>query len=43
MTRPDLREAVAEEQATLSGLLGEYHDALRAAYSAEIGVPVGQR
>ena len=43
MTRPELRDAVAEEQATLSGLLGEYHDALRAAYSAEIGVPIGQR
>ncbi|MDG2281834.1 MAG: peptidase dimerization domain-containing protein [Longimicrobiales bacterium] len=43
MTRPELRDAVAEEQATLSSLLGEYHEALRAAYSAEIGVPIGQR
>ena len=41
MTRPELRDAVAEEQATLSGLLDEYHQALREAYAAEIGAPTG--
>ncbi|MGB1778409.1 MAG: peptidase dimerization domain-containing protein [Longimicrobiales bacterium] len=43
MTRPELRNAVAEEQVTLSGLLDEYHEALREAYAAEVGAPIGQR
>ena len=43
MTRPELRDAVAEEQVTLSGLLDEYHEALREAYAAEVGAPIGQR
>jgi len=38
-----LREAVAEEQVTLSGLLDEYHEALREAYATEVGAPIGQR
>lgn len=43
LTRPELRDAVREEQGALAGLLDEYHDALREAYAAEIGAPVGQR
>jgi amidohydrolase len=43
LTRPDLREAVMEEQRTLAGLLDQYHEALRAAYATEIGTPISQR
>lgn len=39
MTRPELRDAVREEQETLAGLLDAYHTALREAYAAEIGTP----
>lgn len=39
MTRPELRDAVREEQETLAGLLDAYHAALREAYAAEIGTP----
>ena len=37
LTRPELRSAVVEEQETLSGLLDEYHEALRRAYASETG------
>lgn len=37
LTRPELREAVEEEHRVLSGLLDEYHQALREAYADEIG------
>jgi metal-dependent amidase/aminoacylase/carboxypeptidase family protein len=40
LTNPGLREAVREEHRTLSGLLDEYHQALRAAYASEMGVPI---
>ena len=43
LTRPELREAVIEEQAILAGLLDQYHDALRAAYASELGSPISQR
>jgi len=43
LTRPELRDAVQEEQRTLAGLLDEYHDALRVAYASEIGGPISQR
>ena len=43
MTQPELRDAITEEQATLSSLLDAYHEALREAYSAEVGSPIGQR
>ena len=41
ITRSELRDAVAQEQDTLSGLLDHYHEALRAAYAAEVGEPTG--
>ena len=41
MTRSELRDAVAQEQDTLSGLLEQYHEALRDAYAAEVGDPIG--
>ena len=37
LTRPELRDAVREEHAVLSGLLDRYHEALREAYAPEIG------
>ena len=40
LTEPDLRAAVEEEHTALSGLLDQYHEALRKAYAAEIG-PAG--
>lgn len=43
LTRPELREAVREEHATLSGLLDAYHEALRRAYASELGEPVSER
>ena len=43
LTRPELREAVIEEQAILAGLLDQYHDALRTAYASELGSPISQR
>lgn len=43
LTRPELREAVREEHRALAGLLDQYHEALRAAYAAEIGEPLSQR
>ncbi len=43
LTRPELREAVREEHSTLSGLLDQYHAALRAAYAREMGEPVSER
>jgi len=37
LTQPELRSAVEEEHTALSGLLDEYHQALREAYAQEIG------
>jgi hypothetical protein len=43
LTRPELRAAIAEEHATLAGLLDRYHEELKAAYATEIGSPISQR
>ena len=43
LTRADLRQAVSEEHRILSGLLDQYHEALREAYRTEIGEPRSQR
>ena len=37
LTEPELREAVREEHQVLSGLLDQYHAALREAYASELG------